>query len=350
MKRAFLLGILALATVGLFAELRARQPSAAQHKHLMIVVEKGLPGATIYDADTNDPICDVNVGIMSPHEAAFSLDGRTAYVPVYGSTNEGVPGTNGHEIDFFRTSDCRKIASLDTGKYERPHGMWVGRSGTLYVTSEISKSLLLIDPRQHKIIATIPTGSEWTHMIAVTSDEKQAFASNVRSKTISVLDIPDRTLAKTIPTTSNNHRMTISPDQKWFVTSLEEGKVMFYRVSDDQLDFFVNVDGWAFVGKFAQDGLYYEMGSLAPRDSATWGTGQMRVWKIDPATRKVLASSTDDLGVGTGSLAINPFNHEIYVTALVTNQIAIIDPVTLKVIKRIPTKMTADGIEFTEVR
>jgi streptogramin lyase len=349
-KQPFLLGILALTTVGLFVEVRAQQPSPTQHKHLMIVVEKGLPGATIYDADTNDPICDANVGIMSPHEAAFSLDGRTAYIPVYGSTNEGVPGTNGHAIDFFRTWDCQKIASLDTGKYERPHGMWVGSSGTLYVTSEIAQSLLLIDPRQQKIIATIPTGSEWTHMIAVTSDEKQAFASNVRSKTISVLDIPDRKLVKTIPTTSNNHRMTISRDQKWFVTSLEEGKVMFYRISDDQLDFSVSVDGWTFVGKFAADGLYYEMGSLAPRDSPSWGTGAMRVWKIDPASHKVLASSTDDLGAGTGSLAINPFNDEIYVTALVTNQIAILDPVTLKVIKRIPTKMTADGIEFTAVR
>lgn len=343
--------VLALAIAGPFAGIVAKQASrTAQHKHLMIVVEKALPGATIYDADTDEPICDMNIGILSPHEAAFSLDGRTAYLPVYGSTNEGVPGTNGHEIDFFRTSDCKKIATIDTGKYERPHGMWVGRSGTLYVTSEIAQSLLLIDPQQQKIIATIPTGSEWTHMIAVTANEKQAFASNVRSKTISVLDIPDRKLSKTIPTSSNNHRMTISPDQKWFVTSLEQGKVLFYRVSDDALDFSVSVDGWAFVGKFAADGLYYEMGSIAPRDSTTWGTGPVRVWKIDPASHKVVASTTEDLGSGTGSLAINPFNHMIYVTAMTTNQIDVIDPATLKVIKHISTKQTPDGIEFTTVR
>jgi DNA-binding beta-propeller fold protein YncE len=228
--------------------------------------------------------------------------------------------------------------------------MWVGRSGTLYVTSEIAKSLLLIDPLQRKIIATIPTGSEWTHMIAATSDEKQLFTSNVRSKTISVLDIPDRKLVKTIPTASNNHRMTISRDQKWFVTSLEEGKVLFYRISDDQLDFSVDVDGWSFVGKFAADGLYYEMGSLTLRTSTAWGTGPLRVWKIDPTSRKVLVSSTDDLGAGTGSLAINPFNHEIYVTAFSTDQIDVLDPATLKVITRLPTKVTPDGIEFTAVR
>ncbi len=231
LKPILFVAILALAIAGFLHEIRAQQKPPIQHRHLMIVVEKDLPGATIYDADTDDPICDAKMEIKSPHEAAFSLDGRTAYIPVYGSTNEGVPGTNGHEIDFFSTSDCRKISTLDTGKYERPHGMWVGRSGTLYVTSEIAESLLLIDPTPPKIIATIPTGSPWTHMIAVTADEKQLFASNVRSKTISVLDIPDRKLVRTIPTTSNNHRMTISRDQKWFVTSLEEGKVLFYRTS-----------------------------------------------------------------------------------------------------------------------
>lgn len=317
----------------------------------MIVVEKTFPGATLYNADTDEPICDMNVGIMSPHEAAFSLDGRTAYIPIYGSTNEGVPGTNEHTIDFFRTSDCRKITSLDTGKYLRPHGMWVGRSGTLYVTSEITRSILLVDPREPKIIATIPTGSPWTHMLAVTADEKQAFTSNVRSKTISILDIPDRKILKTISTTSDNHRMTISPDGKWFVTSVVEGKVLFYRTSDDQLDFSVDVDGWAFVGKFGADGLYYEMGSGSPRTPNTsWGNGPLRVWKIDPASRKVLATASDNLGSGTGSLVINPFNREIYVSAMVDNQINVLDPATLKVLKRIRTKQTPDCIEFTEVR
>ena len=124
---------------------------------------------------------------------------------------------------------------------------------------------------------------------------KTGFASNVRSKTISVLDIPDRKLVKTIPTSSNNHRMTISRDQKWFVTSLEEGKVLFYRISDDALDFSVNVDGWAFVGKFAADGLYYEMGSLA---RATAPVGHRRAARMEnrSASHKVLASTTEDLG------------------------------------------------------
>lgn len=263
MKKLIFSGILLLMVAVTLMKVRAQQPPAQSHKHLMMVVEKGLPGATIFDADTDQPICNANVGILSPHEAAFSLDGRTAYVPVYGSTNVGVAGTDEHVIDFFRTSDCQRIASMDTGDYKRPHGIWVGPSGTIYVTSEITQSILVIDPVKRQIIATIPTGSSYTHMFAMTNDEKTALTSNVMSKTVSLLDVQNRKLIKTIPTQTNNQRMTISPDQKWFVTSLgQEGKVAFYNTSDGELAFTVDIpDGSPFVGKFSADGLYYEMGS-----------------------------------------------------------------------------------------
>jgi DNA-binding beta-propeller fold protein YncE len=350
MKGLLLIAGIGFAGFALLSSIGGGQTPRLPHSHLMIVVEKGLPGATIFDADSDSPVCDADVAIFSPHEAAFSLDGRVAYIPIYGSTNEGVPGTNEHAIDFFSTADCTKIATLDTGKYLRPHGMWVGQSGMLYVTSEIAQSALVVDPAQRKIIATIPTGSEWTHMLAVMPDEKIAFTSNVRSKTISVLDIPDRKIAKTITTTSNNHRMTLSPDHKWFVTSLEQGEVLFYRTSDYALDFSVEVQGWAFVGKFGADGFYYEMGSGSSRESKSWGAGPVRVWKIDPAARKVVATSTEDLGGGTGSLEINPFNGKLYVSAMNNNQLDVLDPATLKLLKRIPTKDTPDCIQFSAVR
>ncbi len=167
--------------------------------HLMLVVSKGLPGITLYDAGTQQSICDAQMGV-SPHEAAFSLDGRTAYVPVYGSSGVGQPGTDEHILHFIRTSDCKEIGSLDTGENKRPHGIAVGHSGTIYLTSEIAQSVLLIDPERHRIIAKIPTGSQYSHMLAVTQDEKKIYVSNVQSKTVSVLDVPDRKLAHVVQT------------------------------------------------------------------------------------------------------------------------------------------------------
>ncbi len=332
----------ALSLAALAGGLLSAAPPTFNHEHLMLVVSKGMPGITIYDAASGQAICRAKVGV-APHEAAFSLDGQYAYVPVYGSTAVGLAGTDEHVLHFIRTSDCSEAAKLDTGANKRPHGIAVGKSGNIYLTSEVSKSLLIIDPNQHRIIATIPTDSPYSHMIAVTPDEKTVYVSNVQSKTVSVLDVPKRRLSKLIQTGAENQRMTLSPNGRWFVTSLgPEHKIAFYRTADDQLDFTVPVDGAPFVAKFSADGKYlYDAGH---------NTGQIRVWKIDVAQQKVAATTTDDIGKNTGALTVNPFNGLVYVSDQATNKISEIDPGTWKVTKTLATDQTPDQIAFTVVK
>jgi DNA-binding beta-propeller fold protein YncE len=312
------------------------------HRNLMLVVSKGLPGIRLYDADTEQPICDAKMGV-SPHEAAFSLDGKYAYVPVYGSSGVGQPGTDEHVLHVIRTSDCKEVGTLDTGENKRPHGIAVGRSGTVYLTAEIAQSVLLIDPEQRRIVAKIPTGSPYSHMLALTQDEKKIYVSNVQSKTVSVLDVPDRKLAHVIHTSAQNQRMTLSPDERWFVTNLgPEHKIAFFRTADNQLDFAVMVDGDPFVSKFSADGKYlYNAGHQQ---------GRIRAWKIDVAQRKVIATTDGDLGSNAGALAVNPFNKEVYVSDQETDKISEIDPETWKVKKQLPADKTPDAMAFVTVR
>ncbi len=311
-------------------------------RHLMLVVSKGLPGITIYDAQTQTSICEARMGV-SPHEAAFSLDGGTAYVPVYGSSGVGQPGTDEHILHFIRTSDCKEIGSLDTGDNKRPHGIAVGRSGTIYLTAEIAQSVLLIDPERRRIIAKIPTGSPYSHMLAVTQDEKKIYVSNVQSKSVSVLDIPHRKLAHVVQTQAENQRMTLSPDERWFVTNLGPAhKIAFFRTADNQLDFAISVDGEPFVSRFSADGKYlYDAGHQ---------NGGIRAWKIDIANRKVIATTSDDLGSNAGSLEVNPFNQEVYISDQATNKISEIDPGTWKLNKQLPTAKTPDCMKFATVQ
>lgn len=313
-----------------------------EHSRLMLVVSKHLPGITIYDAATEQPLCRATMGI-SPHEAAFSLDGRYAYVPVYGSSGVGQPGTDEHILHFIRTSDCHEIGTLDTGDYKRPHGIAVGRSGTIYLTTEIAQSVILIDPHERRIVAHIPTGSATSHMLALTRDEQKLYVSNVQSRTVSVLDVQSRKLADTVQTGSENQRMTLSPDERWFVTSLgPEHKIAFFRTSDSQLDFTIPVDGVPFVAKFSADGKYlYDAGHRNAR---------IRAWKIDMAQRKVIAATEEDLGSDAGSLEVNPFNGEVYVSDQATSKISEVDPETWKVKKQLSTDKTPDCMAFTTVR
>ncbi len=316
----------------------------AQPRRLMLVVNKHMPGITIYDADTQQSVGSASMGIY-PHEAAFSADGQYAYVPIYGSSGVGKPGTDEHTLHFLRASDCQIIESLDTEQYKRPHSIVVGgQSGLIYMTAEIAEAVIIVDPKQRRIVGTIPTGSNTSHMVAVTRDEGKAYVSNVRSKTISVLDLKSRTLMDAIETEGENQRMTLSPDERWFVTNLGPAKkIAFYRSSDHQLDFTVPVEGTPFVSKFSADGKFLYTAGFA-------GEGRNAAWKIGVEQRKATATLSDGLGGDVGSLEVNPFNKAVYVSDQATDTIYEIDPETWEITKTLSTAKSPDAMAFAIVR
>jgi len=322
------------------------QAPAKPHKNLMAVVSKGLPGVVLFDADTDEEICRQTMK-PAPHEAAFSRDGRTLYVPVYSPANIGQAGPDEHEIHFISTADCSIQATLDTGDYKRPHFPEEGPDGMLYVTAELKESILQIDPKTRTIVGTLPTGSTSTHFFAMTKDGRKIFTSNVSAGTVSVIDVPGKKLVTQVNTGGGNQRATISPDDKWFVTSVgQTRKMAFIRTSDNQLDFDVELEGGPFVARFSPDGkAVYNMGN-APRGATPAG---IRVWKVDVATKQVAATSSDNLGTGTGGIQVSPVNGRVYLTAY-SGQVSVLDPNTLKVVKQFPVPMTPDGLFFGSVK
>ena len=306
----------------------------------MLVVNKHLPGITLYDAGTHKQICQATLGI-DPHEAAFSRDGEYVFVPIYGSSGVGKPGSDEHMIHVLRTSDCSEAGHIDTGGFKRPHGVSVGASGKVYVTAEVAEAFLILDGNpQLKILGSIPTGSKTSHMFALTRDEQRAYVSNVQSETISVLNIPNRQLVSTIPTEGENQRMTLSPDEEWFVTSLGPAKkVVFFKTADNKLAFAVPIDGTPFVTKFSQDGKFLYVAGFA-------GSGTLGAWKINVAARNVVGSLISGLGSDPGSLAVSPFDGNVYISDQPTNKINIIDPVSWQLKYTIAAAKSPDCIEF----
>jgi hypothetical protein len=141
--------------------------------------------------------------------------------------------------------------------------------------------------------------------------------------------------------------MAVSPDDEWFVTSIGQGRKMsFFRTSDYQLDFDVEVDGSPFVARFSPDGKSIHNMGNAPRGATPAG---IRVWKVAMASRKVAATSSDTLGTGTGGIQVSPFNGRVYITAY-SGQVSALDPDALRVVKQFPVPATPDGLFFGRIR
>ena len=135
-------------------------------------------------------LATVPEGGITGHEVATSPDGRTAYVPIYGSSGVGKPGTDGQEMVVIDIPSRKVTGKVDFGHGVRPHCPVYDRAnGLLYVTTELDQTVTIIDPKTLKIVGTVPTGQKESHMLVISRDGKRGYTSNVGAGSVSVLDM-----------------------------------------------------------------------------------------------------------------------------------------------------------------
>ena len=178
---------------------------------ILVVANQKEHTLLLVDPDNRRELAKIAVGVNG-HEVMVSKDGRFAYVPIYGNSGVGKPGTDGSTIDVIDLQERRLVATIDLGKPLRPHRVEVGPDGLLYVTAELANAVDVIDPASRKVLAEIPTGEPQSHMLVLSSDGRRGYTANVSAGTVSVLDLAKRSLITTIPVAKTVQRISISPD------------------------------------------------------------------------------------------------------------------------------------------
>src|SRR5277367_4948825 len=140
-------------------------PSKSAHGPYLLVANQGDRSLSIIDPATAKQIAAVPVGGVTGHEVAASPDGRIAYVPIYGNSGVAKPGTDGQLMSVIDLASQKVVSTVDFGHGVRPHcPIYDPVSTMLYVTTELDKSITIIDPKTLKIAGSIPTGEEFSHM------------------------------------------------------------------------------------------------------------------------------------------------------------------------------------------
>lgn len=205
----------------LLAPLGAAEQSASPAGALL-VVNKGNATLSIVDPAAGLQVATVGEEARTGHEVAVSPDGRKAYVPIYGSAGVGQKGTDGSLIRVVDLATRTVTGTYDFGRGVRPHRPVFGpRDGLLYVTTEIEQTVSIIDPATLRLVGSVPTGHLECHMLAISSDGSRGYTANVRSGTVSVLDLVNRRLVTIIPVAPVVQRIALSTDDKWAFTADE---------------------------------------------------------------------------------------------------------------------------------
>ena len=84
---------------------------------------------------------------------------------------------------------------------------------------ELDKTITIIDPKTLKIVGTVPTEREYSHMLALSHDGLRGYTANVKPGSVSVLDMKGRKTIAVIPISPSTQRVSVSRDDNMAFTA-----------------------------------------------------------------------------------------------------------------------------------
>ena len=274
-------------------------------------------------------------GGITGHEVAASPDGQTAYVPIYGNSGVGKPGTDGRTLRD-RPRQSPRGRTLDFNKPLRPHCAVFGpKNGLLYVTTELSDSLTVIDPKSLRIVSSIPTGQRESHMLAITQDGQRGYTANVGPGTVSAIDLVAKKTLAIIPVSPQTQRIALSPDDRWVFTADQTApRLAVIDTSTNTLKTWVSLPTVAYGTAATPDGRWL----LITLPDAN------KIGVLDIETMKI--ARTVAVGKMPQEVLVRPDGEVAYVSCMAAGKIAAVNLKTWAVDKLIAAGPDADGLAW----
>jgi DNA-binding beta-propeller fold protein YncE len=315
-------------------------PATLAQEGRLLVAEKGDKRLAIFDPSTGILIASIPTGGNTGHEVAASPDGRLAYVPIYGDSAVGKPGSDGSNMAVIDLAAQKVVGNLDFGHGVRPHLPVFGpRDGLLYVTTELDQSVTIVDPKTLKIVGSIPTGQAESHMLAISHDGKRGYTANVGPGTVSVLDMEARKTLKVIPISGKTQRISISMDDRMvFTADQTKPQLAVIDTATDQVKHMISLKGLGYGSTPTPDGRWL---LVAIPDQST-------VAVIDLKSMKVVRS----LGVASDpqEVLVQPDGKVAYVSCASAGEVVVVDLTSWRLIDGIQAGTEPDGLAWAEAR
>lgn len=333
-KSHFLWGVLSLFWANTYA----------QSLGTLLVVNKGENTVSIVNLDTNKEVAKVEVG-MGPHEVAVSPDGKTAAVCNYGTK------TPNNSLAIVDVSQKKNIKTIDLGQYQRPHGIEFIDQDELIVTSEVAQALVKVNIKTDAVTEVVKTNQLTSHMVAYCKADGMAYVGNIRSGSVTVVDVKTSQLIKTIVLKQGTEGLDISPDGKQlWVANRDDSTVTIVNTKTFEKEAILPAHEIAIRVKFLPNGNYALVTNGKTGNVSVYDVPKRKLIKdielfnLDKGVAQIgLVKDNQHPPVPVG-IATYPTGRYVYVAAVGYDLIAVIDTKNWKVVQAIKAGASPDGL------
>lgn len=320
--------------------LSALLPAARATAQSLLVVNQSNATLSIIDPVSAKEVATIaeNTPGVHAHEVIASPDGKTVWLPIYGSTGVGNPGIDGHQIQVIDLPSRKIVNTIEFDHGVRPHMPLINpATGQVNVTTELDQSITIIDPKTQKVVGSVPTGAEQSHMLILSHDGKRGYTTNVGAGSVSVLDMVGRKTIAVIPISRNVQRISISNDDKWVFTSDQaKPELVVIDTATNAIKTRIALPARGYGSAPTKDGRYLLVAMQRANQVAVVDLNTMAVAQtidVPPVPQEVL---------------ITPDGKTAYVSCNTSGQVAEIDTATMKVRRLIAAGPGADGLAWAK--
>ena len=312
--------------------------AASSSAPLLLVANQGDRSLSVIDVVAGKEVAAIPEGEITGHEVIASPDGRTAYVPIYGNSGVGRPGTDGSLMEVIDVPSRKVTGKVDFGHSVRPHCPKLNpRDGMLYVTTELDQTVTVIDPKTLKIVGTVPTGAKESHMLAITRDGRRGYTANVGAGSVSVLDLVGRKTIAVIPISAMTQRISLSTDDKLvFTADQTKPQVAVIDASTNKIKEWITLPAIGYGTTPTPDGRWLLVAMQPAKQVAV----------VDLKTMKV--AKTVDVGASPTEIVISSDGKMAYASMPAGGSVAAINTGDWSVSKTISAGKGADGLAWAK--
>jgi len=306
----------------------------AKPRNLLLVVNQGDQSMSLVDPAAGVQIGKVKTNEVRAHEVTASPDGRLAYLPIYGDSGVGKPGTDGGSVEIVDLDKQAIVGNIQVGAV-RPHWVKFGPDGMLYVSAELDQAVDVLDPHQQKKVGSITTGQPESHMVVMSHDGRRAYTANVDAGTVSVLDLEARKTIKVIPVAEVVQRISMSQDGRWVFTSDQKRpRLAVIDTTKNDVSSWIDLPAVGYGTAATLDGKWLLVTLQTADQVAVIDLSQMKVVRTVP-----VAADPVQILVRPGVA---------YVSCTKDGKVAVLNLESWKVEKLIETGPGADGLAWVE--